>query len=150
MVVAVARGDTARVRADARAIDSTAARTARAGDVDSAWAIVAADGYLIVGDSAAALHSLEFMLDSTVAQTPIGTLVPFGGGSLTGWMFPRAMLLRADLATALGKKAEGRLWYARFLQLWSNADPEFAPLMARVRAAYDLAGRDTTIDGEWR
>jgi TolB-like protein len=150
MVVAVARGDTARVRADAGVLDSTMASAARAADLDSAWAIVAADGYLIVGDSAAALRSLEFMLDSTVTQTPIMTFVPLGGGSVTGWMLPRAMLLRADLAAALGKNAEARIWYGRFLQLWSNADPEFAPLMARVRAAYDLAGRDTPFNGAWR
>jgi len=52
-----------------------------------------------------------------------------------GTMWPRAILLRADLEAAKGSKDEAKKWYGRFLGLWVGADPEFAELMARVRKA---------------
>jgi len=45
------------------------------------------------------------------------------------------MLQRADLAAALGFPDEARAWYARVLDLWSDADSEFQPTVARIRAA---------------
>jgi hypothetical protein len=45
------------------------------------------------------------------------------------------MLLRADLAAGLGKRDEARLWYGRFLAFWSDPDPEFRPLIDRIRKA---------------
>ena len=55
-----------------------------------------------------------------------------------GWSvlaLPRVMLLRADLAAALGSPAEARTWYTKVLSLWSNADPELQPTVARIRSA---------------
>lgn len=52
----------------------------------------------------------------------------------------RAMVLRADIAAGLGLRDEARLWYGRFLGLWSKADPEFAPIVARARAAFLAVG----------
>jgi hypothetical protein len=45
------------------------------------------------------------------------------------------MLLRADLAAALGFRDESRLWYTRVLDLWAEADPELQPTVTRIRAA---------------
>ena len=53
---------------------------------------------------------------------------------------PRMMLLRADLAAALGYPGEARTWYARMLDLWSEADAELQPTVARIRAAYTALG----------
>jgi hypothetical protein len=51
-------------------------------------------------------------------------------------MIPRAMLMRADLAAALGQKDEASLWYKRFLDFWQKPDAEFLPLVERVRKSY--------------
>ena len=50
------------------------------------------------------------------------------------------MLLRADIAAGLGLNDEARTWYGKFLELWVKADPEFAPIVTRARAAYTAAG----------
>jgi hypothetical protein len=62
-------------------------------------------------------------------------------GYVTGWsvlLAPRMMLQRADLAAALGNVDEARTWYTKVLDLWSDADPELQPTVARIRGA--LAG----------
>jgi TolB-like protein len=139
LVTALTKGDTAEVRAQAMVLDSITRATARTADLDSVWAIVAADGYLTLHDSTAALRSLGFMLDSTLAHTSFVTPVPTTT-AYASEMWPRAMLLRADLAAALHRTEEARLWYGRFVALWSGADAEFQPIVARARAAYKQLG----------
>lgn len=81
------------------------------------------------------------MLDSAIVHTPLETHVPGADGLVAmGALWSRAMLLRADLAAGQGLKDEARIWYGRFLDLWSKADPEFAPIVARARAAYAAVG----------
>jgi hypothetical protein len=74
-----------------------------------------------------------------MAVTPGDGLVqgPFAPVSM---LWPRAMLLRADLAAGLGNRGEALRWYKRWLDLWAKADPEFQPIVARARAAYTALG----------
>ena len=50
------------------------------------------------------------------------------------------MVMRADLAAALGQKDEARLWYKRFLDFWAKPDAEFQPLVERIRKSYAALG----------
>ena len=74
-------------------------------------------------------------------------LMPVTSGASNGLvgsgaaLWPRAMILRADLAMATGNKAEAKLWYSRVLDLWATADAELKPTIDRIRAA--LAALDT-------
>ena len=54
---------------------------------------------------------------------------------MPGVLWPRAMLLRADLLTAFGRKEEARKWYTRFIDFWSTADPVFQPTVTRAKNA---------------
>ena len=63
-------------------------------------------------------------------ETPIGLGIGFAAG-----LWPRTMLLRADLEAARGHRGEARVWYQRFLDLWSRPDPEFKPIVDRARKA---------------
>ena len=47
----------------------------------------------------------------------------------------RRMLLRADLAAALGFRGEARTWYRRFIELWVTSDAECRPIVTRARSA---------------
>lgn len=54
-----------------------------------------------------------------------------------GWvafLWPRGMLLRAELESAIGNKATAKLLFQRVLALWAEADPEFKPLVDRARS----------------
>ena len=101
--------------------------------------MVAVEVHLLAGDSASALRTARFAVDSVL---PILTrtemfAVP-GDGDWGILAVPRMMLLRADLAAARGFADEARTWYARVLDLWAGADAELQPTVARIRAA--LAG----------
>ena len=76
------------------------------------------------------------MTDTTLQTTGIEQLLGIGGTQSSA-LWPRAILLRADLeATAKGgSKEAARDLYAKFLALWVKSDPEFALLMTRVRAS---------------
>jgi len=50
------------------------------------------------------------------------------------------MLLRADLAAALGRRDEARKWYARFIDMWATADPELQPTVQRAKNALAALG----------
>jgi tetratricopeptide (TPR) repeat protein len=136
--IAMARGDSSALRRAARSLDSLSSVYMAGLIPDTGVTIVAADAYLALGDSLAALRMTRRMLDTALASAPIAALS--GGGTLVQPMIPRAMLLRADLASALGQKDEARLWYKRFLDLWAKADPEFQPLVDRVKKSYAALG----------
>ena len=129
--VALARGDTARLRAAAQALDSLAATFSSAGMADSSYSLIAADAWLTVRDTTAALRSLRFMLDRSLATTLY--FPQQAGGFSSAYFAPRAMLLRADLAAATGQVDEARTWYQRFIDVWSTAVPELQPTVERAK-----------------
>jgi TolB-like protein/tetratricopeptide (TPR) repeat protein len=139
-VVAAMRKDAAALRASARIFDSTSRAITSAYLPDTALSLVAVEAYIAAGDSLAALQSLRFVLDS--ALTTRDLLFPITGSGTVFYAatLPRLMLQRADLAAALGRKDEARVWYGRLLELWSNADAELQPTIARVRRAVAALG----------
>lgn len=129
--VALAARDTARLRAAAQALDSLTATLSSAGVADSGYAVIAADAYLLLGDSASALRSLRYMLDAAATTTPY--FPQQSSGFSSAYFAPRAMLLRADLAAATGQVEEARTWYQRFIDVWSTAVPELQPTVSRAK-----------------
>jgi tetratricopeptide (TPR) repeat protein/TolB-like protein len=129
--IALRSGDRARLKAAAEALDSVAATLASAGVSDSALSILAAEAHLALNDTTAALRSLRYMLDASAASTLY--FPQNSGGYATIYFVPRAMLLRADLASAIGQTQEARVWYQRFIDTWSTAVPELQPTVERAR-----------------
>lgn len=134
--------DTAQLRRAAQSHETQARENVAQSMAEAGWSMIAADAYLQLRDSAAALRATRFFVDTAMLFMPVigGSAAGIvGTGGTVLW--PRAMLLRADLAKAMGEKAEARFWYLRVLDLWANADPELQPTMERIRAA--LAVLDT-------
>lgn len=132
--VALSRGDTAALRRAAVALDSVSQVMMRSGSAEDGTSILAADAFLALGDSAAALRVITRVTDTMLTVTPIDS--PLGVGiSFAIELWPRTMLLRADLEAAVGNRAQARHWYQRFIALWSRPDPEFNPIVARARRA---------------
>lgn len=136
---ALLRGDTAALRGAARRLDSLVAADAAAGAAEDGVSITLADAWLALRDSVSALDAVRRMLDVTAQR---GSITSLAGTNavFVAFTWPRAMLLRADLAAALGKTDEARTWYKRWLNLWSRAEPEFQPLVDRVRKSYATLG----------
>jgi hypothetical protein len=130
LAVALMRRDTTSLRANTRRLDSLSSVYIAALLPDTGAALIAAEGYLALRDSVAALRVTRRWLDSSVAFT---TLILAQGNTFVQPLLPRAMVLRADLAAALGHSEEARVWYRRFLDFWTKADPDFQPLIERVR-----------------
>ena len=137
---ALARGDTAGLRVAARALDSVSRAVAGAGVPEDGTSAIAADALLLLGDTLAALNAVRRMMDTTLVVTPLETVLPGGGLQIAGFLWPRGMLQRAELAAALGQKEEARLWYGRFIELWAGADVRFQPIVEQARAAYRALG----------
>lgn len=137
--IALSASDTAALRRAAVRLDSISSVRAATLRAEDASSIIAADAFLLLGDSASALRMARRMTDTTLQTTGIDQLLGIGGTQSSA-LWPRAILLRADLeATAKGgSKETARDLYTKFLALWAKSDLEFAPLMTRVRAS--LAG----------
>jgi hypothetical protein len=133
--IALMRNDTTALRVAARRLDSLSSLYQAALVADTAITLVAADAYLLLRDSTRALQMTRRWLDSSLA--PIALSLGATGQTFTQPIIPRMMLMRADLAAALGYKDEAKLWYTRFLDFWSKAEPEFEPLVQRVRMALE-------------
>lgn len=131
--IALAVGDTTKLRAAARTLDSALATVITTASSDSTFALVAADAYLTLRDSSAALSVLRVALDSALVTSALFPLQ--GGQGNLLYFLPRMMLLRADLAAALGQKEEARTWYKRFIDVWATATPELQPFVERARKA---------------
>jgi TolB-like protein len=134
--VALSRGDTASLRAAAIVLDSISRGRAAAARNEDGSTVVGTEAFLALGDSVAALRMVRRLTDSTLQLSGIEAVMSGTGGSAV-MLWPRAILLRADLEAAKGDKQVARDYYTSFLALWSRADAEFAPLLARVRAARD-------------
>ena len=129
-IVAVAKHDTTAIRVIALSFDT--ATFIGAGAAALVKPAIAADLFLIVGDSTAALQRTRRALDELMPPVSFREAL----GSI-GLLRPRMMLLRADLAAALGFRDEARTWYRRFIELWATADVEFQPIVTRARRAYE-------------
>jgi tetratricopeptide (TPR) repeat protein len=137
LVIAYMRRDTTAIRAATHRLDSLSSVFVAALVPDTGITLVAAEGYLALRDSALALRMARRWLDSSLAHTSMALQ---SGGTLVQPLIPRAMLLRADLAAALGQTEEARLWYKRLLDFWMKAEPEFQPLIERVKKSYAAVG----------
>jgi tetratricopeptide (TPR) repeat protein len=73
--------------------------------------------YLLHGDSAKAVASLDRSLDAIAMMPNVFLNTEILAGTLT-----RAMALRADLATARGERAVAERWTAAASELWASAD----------------------------
>ena len=106
--------------------------------------MMAANGYLVLHDSDAALVATRCFVD-----TAMRILSTNRNTSCIGWnmcvvpavYWPRMMLLRADLEVAKGRPADAKIWYDKLLNLWSTADAEFQPTVERVRKARAALGK---------
>ena len=132
---ALAAHDTAMLRRAAAALEAFARQRTASGLLDTR-SVVAAYAYLALGDSSSALRMARFFVDSSMARMSIASnfitgLVPVVGAPL----WPRMMLMRADLAAAAKQTEEAAKWYDSVLSLWANADTELQPEVARIRAA---------------
>jgi hypothetical protein len=137
--LALSRGDTAALRVAARAVDSASHAAAKAGAAEDGTGVLAADAYLVLRDTTAALAVVNRMLDSTLKVTPMES--PTGLGiTFAAELWPRVMLLKADLEAGRGNRSEAKIWYQRFLDLWPKPDPEFQPVVDRVRKALEGSG----------
>ena len=132
---AMAAGDTARLRAAARMLDSATAEETRLGLPEDGSTLIAADAFLLLHDSTAALRLVRRMLDTTLVVTSLETPMGGIGQIFAGTLWPRAILLRADLELAKGSAEEAKQWYRRFAELWAKADPELQPVVERARKA---------------
>lgn len=135
---ALMRGDTAMLRASARALDSTLRAMVQVAGNDSGFTAIAAEAYLALRDTAAALRTLRFGLDTAAATSQYFPLQ--NQGPTSGTLAPRMMLLRADLAAATGLKDEAREFYRRFIDAFTFASPELKPLVDRARQALAALG----------
>jgi hypothetical protein len=135
---ALARHDTAGLRAAAQRLDSMSAERVRTESPDDGSAMVAADAYLVLGDSVRALRMVARTLDELMPLTTFREqLVLF---TTVSALWPRAMLMRAELEAGMKRPAEARIWYKRFLDLWASPDAEFRPIVARARQGYLAVG----------
>jgi hypothetical protein len=135
-------GDTASLRRGARSNEANARANVAALSGEFGWSLISAGAYLALGDTASAQRVVRFYVDTAMAFANVGQNIVSGLGAIGGpGLWPRAMLLRADLAMAKGLKDEARTWYLRVLDLWGNADAEMKPTVDRIRAA--LAKLDT-------
>ena len=138
---AIARRDTVALRRSALELDSLAHARIAGGNWEDGASAVAVEAYLAMHDTISALRVARFAVDSVMPVTPI--FVPI---DLTSAMpsrsalWPRMMLMRADLANARGLKDEARTWYTRVAELWATSDAELQPTVARIRAALIALG----------
>lgn len=138
---ALSRGDTAALRDAAVRLEAYDRAVVIAGYAPpGASSVVAADAYLILRDSVAALRALRFFVDSAIRYMPLFS--GLGDNNFPGspLLWVRGMLQRADLAAALGYKDEARMWYTRVLDLWAEADMDVQPTVVRIRAAVTALG----------
>ncbi len=137
---ALAIGDSGQLRRAAMSMDSLA-RVAVSGYTLDPFSVIAADAYLALRDSASALRMARFFVDESMAQMSAGSYFISGFEPLNGAaLWPRMMLMRADLAAAAGQRAEARQWYASVLDLWADADAEMLPVVSRIRRSLAALG----------
>ena len=127
MQQALARGDTVAVRAG---FDSLARmrRGARASQTSPDHLVREAWLRAQIGDSVTAAQRLDAVLNAlpTLSATTLDNAVQ--AGSLV-----RAMVLRAELASAMRDAAAARRWGQAVAELWAGADPVLRPTAQRMQ-----------------
>jgi hypothetical protein len=122
-------------------LEALARENIATGMYDPGYSTIAVEGYLALHDSVAALRATRFFVHTAMALSPLVLRVIQNVPMLTlAGVWPRMMLLRADLAAAAGQKDEARVWYGRVLDLWADADPELQPVIAHVRSSVASLG----------
>jgi tetratricopeptide (TPR) repeat protein len=140
VVAYAARRDTAALRRALASLDSINLATPR--EVPTAVGFqFAAEGYLLLGDTATAYARLQ----GFDARFPfLSPLAPYNSafGNLTANIetWGRTWLRLADLAAARGDRATAVHNYQRVIGLWQGADPAFQPAVQRARAALARLG----------
>jgi TolB-like protein len=138
-----ALGDTARARRELVAAEAEIDRRPAWAWDDGSW-MFAAEVYLVLGDSAAALHRLRDLASrwKTMAQNIPQMLGDEAGG--LGNAPPRASgrvwLLYGDLAAAAGDVEQARRAYSFVVGLWEHGEAPVQPMVARARAALARLG----------
>jgi tetratricopeptide (TPR) repeat protein/TolB-like protein len=140
VMVHAVRRDTAALRRALASLDSVALATPR--EVQTAVNFqIAAEGYLLLGDSATAYARLREFDARFLFLSP---LAPYsaGFGNLTASIqtWGRTWLRLADLAAARGDRDVAVHNYRRVIGLWQGADPPFQPMVQRARAALARLG----------
>ncbi len=123
-------------------MDSTSRADIRVQAEEGSLTAIALDGALAIGDSSRALRAARFATDTVLPHlynSGVGA-APGGAVYYKAAMAPRLMLRRAELEAAIGSRDDTRVWYDRVLSLWSDADPEMQPTVARIRAARAALG----------
>ena len=141
---AITTGDTTAIRSAASSLEKTARTFVHNGVSESGQSMLAANGYLTIHDSAAALVAARFFVDTAMAVLTIQSssfCLGVGMCVAPAPLWPRMMLLRADLEVAKGRPEAAKVWYDRLLDLWSTADAEFQPVVERVRKARGALGK---------
>ena len=141
--LALQKRDRAALKVAASDIDSIARASVAMASPEFSYSVIAADTYLELGDSASALKVARFFVDTAMMAMQLNAItVPIGFAAPMPppVLWPRMMLLRADLALAAGQRDEARTWYRRVLDLWSHADPELQPVVTRIRTALASLG----------
>ena len=136
-VIAAYLGDTVRGRRAALRLDSISSSLKASLLPDSGNTLAAARAYLVIRDSMSALRMTRRMLDSSLTFTP---LISRQAGYPYAIYVVHTMILRADLAAALGQPAEARLWYKRLLDMWATPAPQYQAVVERVRKSYAAVG----------
>ena len=137
---AVQQRDTSVLRLHAAFMDSLSLAAVRSGSYDLGFVIFESEAYLALGDTVAALTAVRRYTD---VNMPALSYLSVDGQDFADWQYltlPRMVLLRGDLAMALGLADEARVWYTRFIELWRYADAELQPTVARVKASLAKLG----------
>ncbi len=139
MVVAraLSRKNMVDLRAQTLHMDTLARDQLKRGYSETGFSAIAAEGYLALGDSVSAFNIVKVFVDSVmpIMAYHLNMTASPTSTAFAPMLWVRMMLLRADLAAALKRPDEARIWYARVLELWTSADPELQPTVTRIRAA---------------
>jgi hypothetical protein len=93
--------------------------------------LLAARAYLLVADSMSALRALRYGIDSSATHE---LLARRNGTFATPYHRVHAMILRGELAAALGYPEEAAKWLDRVIDLWADSEPDWQAEVTRLRA----------------
>lgn len=128
-------GDTARIRRALLRLDS-AALSLPLETPDASLLVLAAEGWLTLGDSARALQRLIAWRDRfpylNISQAMHGN---FGNLSVNSFTWGRSWLRLGDLADAANRRDVAAQAYRTVVGMWSGGDPSLQPAVQRARAA---------------